>query len=74
MEPFKFREEYTRSGILYYEPANAVADELLDFLRPNNQCCTLNETMAEKIFDWCEKLGHDVQIVQSRDFRRAQGV
>lgn len=74
MEPIKFSLEYSHLGTVYYEPVNPVAFELLEFLRPNGQSCVLNETMAERVFDWLEALGHEVKIVQSRDYNKALGV
>jgi len=74
MEPIKFREEYTHQGHMYYEPANSVAFEVVEFLRPNNQSEIINETSAERIFPWLEALGHSIVIVQGRSARTAMGV
>lgn len=66
MDPIKFSEEYSHSGILYYEPVNAEAHELMDFMGADG-VYYLNETKAERIFGWLEKLGHEVMIVQGRN-------
>lgn len=72
LHPIKFSEEYTHSGTIYYEPVNAEAHEVMDFLQPE-QCLMLNEIRAEKIFDWLEKMGHEVMIVQSKDYKNLRG-
>ena len=74
MGPIKFREEVTHQGHIYYEPANSVAFEVVEFLRPGNQSEIINETSAERIFPWLEALGHEIMIVQGRSSVEAMGV
>ena len=73
MEPIKFYEEYTHSGQIYYEPANKVAFEVVEFLRPNNQSEIISEGASEKIFPWLDALGHDVQILAGKGYPKSIG-
>ena len=72
MDIIKFSQEYTHSGIMYYEPANAEAWELMDFLGVSHG--TLNETKFDKVYEWMEKLGHDIKIIQSEDYAQSVGM
>jgi len=74
MEPIKFYEEWSHTGQLYYEPANKLAFEVIEFLRPNNQSEIINEPAAEKIFPWLEALGHPIEVVQGKNYKHAQGI
>jgi len=72
MDQIKFSQEYTRSGQIYYEPANAEAWDLMDFLGQGSGA--LNEIRAEKVFSWLEKLGHEIKIVQSKEYSKSVGM
>lgn len=71
MGPIKFYEEWSLTGQLYYEPANPIAFEVVEFLRPNGQSEIINESSAEKIIPWLEALGHEVQILQGKTYKQA---
>lgn len=72
MEPIKFYEEWTHTGKMYYEPANSSAWEVVEFLG-GEQPYFLTEGRSEKLFPWLEALGHEVQIVQSKNNSKALG-
>jgi hypothetical protein len=73
MDPIKFSEEYSRSGMIYYEPVNAEAHELMDFMGVDH-AYYLNETKAERVFGWLEKLGHEVMIVQGKNDKQMKRI
>lgn len=70
MEPIKFSEEYTHSGQIYYEPANLIAHEVMEFIQPE-QSTMLNEIRAIRVFSWLEALGHEIKIVQSKNYNNS---
>ncbi len=72
MDQIKFSEEYTHSGQIYYEPANADAWEVMDFLGASQGM--LNETKFDKIYEWLEKLGHPIKIIQSKEYAKSVGM
>jgi phosphoserine phosphatase len=67
MEPIKFRQEFSKSGAIYYEPANEAADEVMDFIGTET-AYSMFEPKAERIFAWLEKLGHDVVIINDWNY------
>jgi len=71
MDSIKFSQEYTPTGMMYYEPLNHEAYELMEFIDPQ-QSHYLNEDKAERVFGWLEKLGHDVTVVQKRGYEKSQ--
>jgi len=69
MNPIKFREEHSNFGTLYYEAANDLAHEVMDFISCDSTYF-LTETRAERIFNWLEKMGHEIVILESREHHR----
>lgn len=56
---FEFRERIGHCGEYYYWPNNQEARELLDFM---DSPWLIGEAKMDKIFDWMDKLGHEVVI------------